>query len=311
MNFERPYFLILIPILILLIYFYYKKGFYKLKLELNLGTQISNTKYSFLYYLQFYFPFLKFISIFLLILAISGPSNKIEFLPDETKGVDILIALDVSGSMVQGRDLSPNRLIAAKRIIESFISKRKLDRIGIAAFSGAAYLQAPISSDKDSLIEILKDIDGTIIDEQGTAIGDAVVLATQRLKNSKAKSKLMILLTDGASNAGKIDPKTASEIANTFEIKIYSIGIGKDTQFETDFAILNEISNNTKGKFFRATDEDELETIFSEIDSLERDVLDAKPKNFIQSHYLNFLIPAILILILDFLIRARFFRYYL
>ncbi|WP_291875313.1 VWA domain-containing protein [Leptospira sp.] len=149
--------------------------------------------------------------MFSLVFASAGPGAKYNLMPDNTKGVDIMIALDISGSMVNSYDFLPkNRLSVSKDLLRAFIQKRIYDRIGIVVFAGAAYLQSPLSSDRTALDELIKETSNEDIEEQGTAIGDALVLSTYRLKNSEAKSKVIILLTDGVSNTGKLDPETAA-----------------------------------------------------------------------------------------------------
>lgn len=310
--FERPYVLFLIPFVFFVAFLYYKFRFFENKYRLDLSNQTVGKQNRILQFFQTYFPFLKFIALILLIISLAGPGSEVFLLPDEKSGVDIFISLDISGSMVRGEDLQPNRLEAAKNIIKDFIQNRTKDRIGIIAFAGAAYLQSPLTSDRETLREILQDMDNSIIEEQGTAIGDAILLSTLRLKNSKAKSKILILITDGSSNAGKIDPQTAAEIAKQMEIKIYTIGIGKEdpNTIELDFGSLEKISNLTNGNFYRATDSNELEKIFDSIDSLEKDRFDSKPKKYVESFFAKFLIYAILILCLDLMIRSFYLRYY-
>ena len=314
MIFQRVYFLGLIPILIFYAIYYYKAYLYKNKLSVLLSNQTESQSFFVINFLVKYFPFLRFISILFFIIALAGPGSQISFLPDEKKGVDIMISVDVSGSMVRSQDFKPNRLEVAKNILKDFVSKRELDRIGIIAFAGAAYLQSPLTSDRNTLYEILSDLDNSSVEEVGTAIGDAILLSTYRLQKSKAKSKVMILLTDGASNVGKIDPQTAAEIAKQYKIKIYSIGIGREEigmTSETDFSSLETISKETEGLFFRAQDSQDLENVMNSIDTLEKDLLQNKPNYMIESKHELYLVIGIIILLIDLLIRAYVLRFYI
>lgn len=309
--FDRPYLLFLIiPILVYAVLYYYFK-IYNTKQTLSLSHQNSTDKERFT--ILDLFPFLKFIIATLLVFAIAGPGQKTEFLPDEKNGIDIMIAIDVSGSMARSNDFLPsNRLEVSKKLIKDFIKKRVNDRLGLVVFGGAAYLQSPLTSDKESLIEILDDINEASVREQGTAIGDAIALSTYRLKRSKAKSKVMVIITDGVSNTGKIDPFTAMETSKHFGVKIYSIGVGK-TSFgisQVDFDSLKKISDSTGGLFYRATDTNQFQKILDSIDRLEKDKLETKPIVFSFSKYEIFLYPAIFLFMVDLLLRTFVWRYF-
>lgn len=311
--FERPEILYLIPFVILYAFFYFRFRFHQNKMRLNLGNQADNTRFPLFEMTKEYFPFLRFIIVILLILSLAGPGNQSSLLPDEKNGVDIMIAIDVSGSMVRSNDFLPkNRLEVSKDLIKNFIKKRVNDRMGLVVFGGAAYLQSPLTNDIESLVEIVGEVNQNTVDEQGTAIGDAIILSTYRLKSSKARSRVMIVITDGVSNIGKIDPITAADTADKFDIKIYTIGIGKDLQgeFETDFDSLRQISEKTDGLFYRATDSNEFAEVLNSIDTLEKDNLNVKPKIFVEPHYMYFLLPAILLLVCDLLLRSFYLRYY-
>lgn len=312
--FERPELLYLIPFVIAYTFFYYKMHFHEIKMKLRLGVQGESKKNQLLENSKFYFPFMRFIVIILLIFSLAGPGSQSSLLPDEKSGVDIMIAIDVSGSMVRSNDFLPkSRLEVSKDLIKNFISKRINDRMGLVVFGGAAYLQSPLTNDIESLVEVVSEINQGSVDEQGTAIGDSIILSTYRLKNSKAKSKVMIVITDGVSNTGKIDPITAADTANKFDIKIYTIGIGKELQgeFETDFESLQKIADKTGGIFYRATDSNEFAEVLDSIDTLEKDNLNVKPKIFVEPYYMYFLFPAIVLLLFDFLIRSFYLRYYI
>ena len=178
-------------------------------------------------------------------------------------------------------------------------------------FSGSAYLQAPLTNDGFALQEILSYINEGYIEEQGTAIGDAILLSTYRLKNSKSNSKTLILITDGVSNTGKIGANTATQIAERYQVKIYSIGIGREEgQFGINFEILKEISNFTQGKFFRAETPEQLQQVLTTIDNLEKTELDIRPKEIIERDFEKYLWIGIFILTIELFLKSFIFRYY-
>ncbi|MCG6169818.1 VWA domain-containing protein BatA [Leptospira sanjuanensis] len=311
MNFEYPYaFLLLIPVWVWA-FIYYKNGMYLRRMEIRLPGRREGV-FSGLETFGKLLPFLRPISISLLIVALAGPGKKTTFLPSEKEGVDIMIALDVSGSMSRSRDFLPEtRLGVSKKLLRRFIEKRQNDRLGLVVFAGAAYLQAPLTGDRESLNEILGTIEEETVAEQGTAIGDAIILSTYRLRSSQARSRLIVLITDGVSNTGKIDPVTATDLAEHIGAKIYSIGIGKEeSSYEINFEILQELSANTGGQFFRAEDPEEMKAVLASIDSLEKDPLQAPPQEVRETEYEIWLYRALAILLLDLMLRAFFFRYY-
>lgn len=313
-HFERPDVLFLIPLVIVFAILFYRMQFHKNKQSISLSHQ-GVKKESLIEKVVNYIPFLRFISLIFLLVALAGPGTKSSLLPDEKNGVDMMIAIDVSGSMVRSSDFLPkNRLEVSKELIKNFIKNRTSDRVGLAVFAGAAYLQSPLTNDLDSLVEVIEDINETSVEEQGTAVGDAITLCTYRLKNSKARSKVMVIITDGASNTGKIDPETAAETAESFKVKIYSIGIGNDSagiESETDFDSLKQISQKTDGMFYRALDSNEFAEVLRSIDSLEKDLLNAKPKTFIESHFMYYLFPGILLFLFDLFLRAFYRKYFI
>lgn len=289
-QFQRPYLLfLLIPLFLLGIYQWKTKPFGAilliqsdrfLKPDSNLSIKIRRFFLSIteaLFYLAGAF----------LIIAAAGPGENYKLTPDITNGIDIMIALDISGSMVNSYDFLPkNRLTVSKELLREFIQKRLYDRIGIVLFAGAAYLQSPLSNDRYALDELIADTSDEDISEQGTAVGDALVLSTYRLKNSQAKSKIIILLTDGVSNTGKLDPETASYAAKAFGIKVYCIGIGKEQgQYEVNYESLESISESTNGRFFRAESPEVLQEVLNEINGLETVELPSKPMEIHETHF--------------------------
>tara|TARA_B100000902_G_scaffold399893_2_gene473407 strand:- start:1456 stop:2472 length:1017 start_codon:yes stop_codon:yes gene_type:complete len=265
-------------------------------------------------------PYLMLIlSSFLIIISLARPQKISEWQEEKTQGIDIIIALDISASML-AKDLKPNRLEASKDIAIEFIKKRKNDRIGLVVFSGKSFTQCPLTTDYNSLINLFNDVKFGIIDDGRTAIGDGLGNSINRLIESDSKSKVIILLTDGENTAGKITPETASEIASSdsINIKIYSIGIGTKGMAKTPVAYdedrnryiydyaevrideetLTNISNKTGGKYFRATDNKSLQEIYAKIDELETSEIETYKYQLSQE---KFTIPSIIALVLIFI----------
>ncbi|PJZ30342.1 VWA domain-containing protein BatA [Leptospira kmetyi] len=311
MNFEYPYALFLLAPVWIWTFVYYKNKMYLRRMEVRLPGRREGVLSKF-ENLGIFLPLLRPIAISLIVVALAGPGKKTSFLPDEKEGIDIMIALDVSGSMSRSRDFLPEtRLGVSKKLLRRFIEKRTNDRLGLVVFAGAAYLQAPLTGDRESLNEILGTIEEETVAEQGTAIGDAIILSTYRLRTSQARSRLIVLITDGVSNTGKIDPVTATDLAEHIGAKIYSIGIGKeDSSYEINFEILQELSANTGGQFFRAEDPEEMRAVLASIDTLEKDPLQAPPKEVRETEYEIWLYRALAVLFLDLMLRSFFFRYY-
>jgi Ca-activated chloride channel family protein len=249
-------------------------------------------------------------AITLLIIVLARPQKTDKFQNVTTEGIDIILAIDISGSML-ARDFKPDRLEASKNVATEFISGRPYDRIGLVVFSGESFTQCPLTTDHAVLINLLREIQSGMI-EDGTAIGNGLATAVNRIKDSEAKSKVIILLTDGVNNRGEISPSTAADIAKTYGIRVYTIGVGtqgtapypvqtpygvqyQDMPVEIDEAILKDISSKTGGKYFRATDNAKLVQVYSEIDKMEKSKIDVR--QFIRKEE-KFLIPAIIVFIL-------------
>lgn len=231
-------------------------------------------------------PFvLRILAMVLLITAVARPQTFSTGEDVYTEGIDIAMVLDISGSML-AEDFKPNRLEAAKNVIDEFISGRTTDKIGLVVFARESFTQCPLTIDYSVLRNLLRQIESGMIDD-GTAIGTALANGVNRLKDSKAKSKVIILLTDGVNNSGEIDPITAAQIAQKFGIRVYTVGVGSKGQapypFQTPFGkryqmvpveidegVLQQIAKITDGKYFRATDNKKLEDIYNEIDKLEK-----------------------------------------
>lgn len=231
-------------------------------------------------------PFaLRIFALVMIVIAIARPRSSEEVEKTDTEGIDIVMAMDVSTSML-ARDFTPDRLEASKDIAIQFISQRPSDRMGIVVFAGESYTQCPLTTDRATLINLMKEIQTDLI-EDGTAIGNGLATAVSRMKDSDAKSRVVILLTDGVNNRGEITPQTAAEIAKTYGVRVYTIGVGangvapypvmtpwgpdvQDMQVEIDEDLLKDIAGQTGGRYFRATDNAKLAEIYEEINKMEK-----------------------------------------
>ncbi|HOU02126.1 MAG TPA: VWA domain-containing protein [Bacteroidales bacterium] len=267
----------------------------------------ANTGQTFRNYLRHILFGLRTAAIAFLIIVLARP-QKIDMFQDvSTEGIDIILTLDISGSML-ARDFKPDRLEASKNVATEFISGRPYDRIGLVVFSGESFTQCPLTTDHAVLINLMRELQSGMI-EDGTAIGNGLALAVNRIKDSEAKSKVIILLTDGVNNRGEIAPATAADIAKTFGIRVYTIGVGTmgtapypvqtpfGTQYqnlpvEIDEAILKDIAAKTGGKYFRATDNNKLVQVYGEIDKLEKSKIDVR--QFTRKEE-KFMIPALIL----------------
>jgi len=270
---------------------------------------------------------LRLIALGLLITAIARPRTvDISTRTKTTKGIDIVMAIDVSASML-ARDLKPNRLDALKNVAEEFIKGRPNDRIGLVEYAGEAYTKTPITSDKNIVLRSLRDIKYNTIIEGGTGIGMGLATSVNRLKDSKAKSKVIILLTDGVNNAGFIDPRTASELTVEYGIKTYTIGLGTNgmalsptainpngtfrynrIKVEIDEDLLKEIATSTGGKYFRATDNKKLKEIYKEINKLEKTEIEERKYYNYDEKYRILVLIAGFILLIEILLKNTIFR---
>lgn len=285
-TFMHPHWFILLVIPILMIFWYlFRRKKDVPTLHFSTAQFIPKQKYNFKIILKHIFFALQIIAIVLIIIALARPQSSNSLQDIETEGIDIVLSLDVSGSML-ARDFKPDRLEASKEIAAEFINNRPNDRIGLVIFSATSFTQCPLTTDHAALINLFKGIKYGFL-EDGTAIGDGLATAVLRIKESKAKSKVIILLTDGVNNSGSIDPLTAAEIAKTYGIRVYTIGVGSlgeapypvQTPFgtqlqmmkvEIDEALLKQIASSTGGQYFRATSNDKLRQIYKEIDQMEK-----------------------------------------
>jgi len=265
-------------------------------------------------------PFLlRTAALCLLIVAIARPRSSTQIEKVDTEGIDILFAMDVSTSML-ARDFQPDRLSAAKDIAIEFIAQRPSDRMGIVVFAGESYTQCPLTTDRATLINLMKEVQTDLI-EDGTAIGNGLATAVARLKDSDAKSRVVILLTDGVNNRGEIDPAMATEIAKTYGIRVYTIGVGANgtapypvqtpwgielqkIPVEIDEALLQHIAEGTGGRYFRATDNTKLAEIYGEIGQMEKTRTSVDSFPVYKDLFKNYALAALVCLLLELLIGA-------
>ena len=327
LEFLNPEYFILLGIIPLIILWNYLN-----RNKLNNSIKFSNseafTNSSNIYsILKASLRYLRMISLALIITALARPqvidtSTRVK----TNSGVDIIMAIDVSASML-AKDLKPNRLDALKNVADEFIKNRITDRIGLVEYAGESYTKTPLTTDKSITLRSLKEIKYNNIIEGGTAIGMGLATSVNRIKDSKAKSKVIILLTDGVNNAGFIDPITAAELAKEFQIKIYSIGLGTNglalspvgidargkfnyanIQVEIDEKLLTEISEMTGGKYFRATDNERLKEIYSDIDKLEKTEIEEFKYYSVDEKFRYFLVPAILLIVFELIMKLTTLR---
>ena len=305
-EFLHPWILIALLLIPFLFWLFKTKSSY-LEGTMRISSSTSLEKYfrkkgELKYKIIFYF---KILTLVLIILAIARPRKIDQLQMMNIDVVDIILVIDISSSML-AEDFKPNRLEAVKEAAQKFISNREGDRIGLLVFAGETFIQCPLTTDNNVLSSLLKDISIAEKEYDGTAIGMAIANATNRLRDSKTKSKIMILLSDGSNNAGELDPITAAGLASQFDIKIYTIGAATDQSLsyipgvgrminEIDEKTLIEIANETGGKYFRARDKDMLSEIYKQIDSMERTEIEIKSYTKYKELFGWFLIPALIL----------------
>lgn len=274
-------------------------------------------------YLRHSLPILRALSVGFLIIALARPQNTNSWQKDSIEGIDIMLAMDVSGSM-QAMDFKPNRLEAAKDVAISFINNRPNDNIGMVTFARESFTQCPLTTDHTVLLNMVQDLQMGVLDD-GTAIGMGLATAVNRLKDSKAKSRVVILLTDGSNNMGDITPRMAADIARTFGIRVYTVGVGTRGEapfpIQTEFGVriqnvpvdideptLDGIAEVSGGKYFRAVDNETLNEIYKEIDKLEKTRLMTKSFKAYEEKYFVYALIAFLLLLTEFLLRNTLLR---
>ncbi|MFZ2286933.1 MAG: VWA domain-containing protein [Bacteroidales bacterium] len=324
MVFENGWFLwfmLIIPLLV--VYYIYRQSKAHASVSLSTAGFLMNGHKTFRHYLRHILFALRIAVIFLTVIVIARPQSVDRWQSSTTEGIDIILALDVSGSML-ARDFTPDRLEASKNVATEFISGRPYDRMGLTVFSGESFTQCPLTTDHAVLINLMREVKSGII-EDGTAIGVGLATAINRIKDSDAISKVIILLTDGVNNMGSIDPVTAAEIAKTFGIRVYTIGVGsmgfadypvqtpfgmryQKMQVEIDEALLKQIAELTGGRYFRAVDNTSLQQVYSEIDKLEKSKIETREHSKREEVFWPWALAAVVLLTLELLLRYLFMK---
>ncbi len=320
-NPEYFYFLLIIPILIIWYFLKNSGSFAEIQFSgFSPFNNLKKTKKQRFYHIMIIF---RLLAIILLIVALARPQSSLSKQDVNIEGIDIMMAYDISGSML-AEDFKPNRLESARDVAINFINGRPNDRIGLVIFSGEAFTQCPLTTDHSVLKNLFLSVKSGII-EDGTALGDGLATAISRIKDSKAISKVVILLTDGVNNMGSVDPLSAADIAKMFGIRVYTIGVGttglapypfqtpfgiqyQNVEVKIDEALLKQISKITKGNYYRATSKTKLENIFKEIDRLEKSKIDVTEFHKKSEEFLYFVLIAGLLLLMELFLRYTVYR---
>ncbi len=319
MHFASPYYLWLLALIVPMIAYYVwrvRQG--GAAIQISTVEGVLRAPKSVRYYLR-HFPFvLRTAAYALLVVALARPQGIEQNVRTSTEGIDIMLSIDVSGSML-ARDFKPDRITAAKEVAASFISDRVGDRLGLVVFAGEAFTQSPLTTDQSTLQTLLARIRSGLI-EDGTAIGNGLATAINRLRESEAKSKVIILLTDGINNRGEIAPMTAAEIARAQGIRVYTIGVGSrgtapypavdmfgnmtfiNQKVEIDEKTLTEIARLTGGRYFRATDKEKLQAIYDEINQLEKSRVEVTERITYHELFLGWVLAALALLTAELLL---------
>lgn len=329
MTFANPiYFLLFLLLIPYIVWYILRNDRSEPSMQVSTTDMYADMPQSYKAWLR-HLPFiLRMAAMSLLIIVLARPQSTDNWQSSEVEGIDIMMVVDVSTSML-AEDLKPNRIEAAKQVAADFINGRPNDNIGLTVFAGQSFTQSPLTTDHAVLMNIFNNVkcdmvlNGTI--EDGTAIGDGVANAVSRLKDSQAKSKVIILLTDGSNNRGEISPLTAADIAKTFGVRVYTIGVGTNgdapypvqtyagTQYvnvpvEIDEEVLQKIADTADGQYYRATSNSKLKEVYEEIDKLEKTKLNVKDYSRKNEEFQPFAIAAVLCILLELLLRLTLLR---
>ncbi len=315
------YFLLVIPVLIA--FYVWRRRFLFAEIQYSHSGFVQQVKKSFRIRLVHLPIVLRMLALALLIVALARPQSTMRTQDVTVEGIDIVVALDISGSML-AEDFKPNRMEAAKATAKEFIDMRPGDRIGLTVFSGESFTMVPLTTDHLLIRDMLQSVNTGMV-EDGTAIGDGLATAINRLRESDAISKVIILLTDGINNAGVIDPLTAAEIAQMYNIRVYTVGVGssgpvpypfqtsfgvqyRDVEIPVDEDLLMEMAQMTGGRYFWAENQQALNEIYQEIDQLERSKIDVTEMARKADEYLPLVLIALLLIVLEFILRHTWLR---
>jgi Ca-activated chloride channel family protein len=320
-NPEFLYLLLVIPLMIA--WYWYKNNRSKAEIQISSISPFSKSGKTFRQYLYHVLFVFRIITIGLLIVALARPQSTSSSQDISIEGIDIVMAMDISGSML-AEDLKPNRLEAAKDVAEDFIEGRPNDRVGLVVFAGETFTQVPLTTDHTVLKNMFEEVKSGMI-EDGTALGDGLATAVTRLRDSEAISKVIILLTDGVNNMGALDPASAAEIAKLYGIRIYTIGVGSEgmapyprqtpfgiqyqnVEVNIDEDLLKEVARMTDGKYFRATSNRKLKQIYDEIDQLEKSKIDVTEFHKKSEEFAILVLLALLFFVLEILLKNTVFK---
>ncbi len=321
MQFESPYYLWLLVLLVPIIgYYIWRTLWGGASIQFSSTDALRRAPRTLRYYLR-HVPFaLRTTAFALMIVAFARPQDVERLSHSNTEGIDIMLSIDVSGSML-ARDFKPDRITAAKEVAGSFIADRYGDRLGLVVFAGEAFTQSPLTTDQGTLQTLVSRIRSGLI-EDGTAIGNGLATAINRLRESETKSKVIILLTDGVNNRGSITPMTAAEIAQAQNIRVYTIGVGSEgmapypaidmygemtfiqQKVEIDEKTLQTIAEMTGGRYFRATDKEKLQAIYDEINQMEKSKVEVTERYLYHELFAGWLLAALALLIIEFLLSS-------
>lgn len=323
-EFANPkYFLLLVLLIPMILWYVFKEKQSHADLQFSSLRAFRGIRHAGRVWLRHLLFACKVLAIVFLVAALARPQSSNSWQTYSSEGIDIVLGLDISTSML-ARDFTPDRLEAAKEVATKFILERPQDRIGLVVFAGESFTQCPLTTDQAVLVNLLREVQSGMI-EDGTAIGLGLANAVNRLKDSPAKSKVVILLTDGVNNRGSIAPVTAADLAKTYGIRVYTIGVGtygeapypvqtpfgiqlQNTPVEIDEAVLKQIASVTGGQYFRATDNDKLQQIYNEIDQLEKSKVEVKHFSKREEQYFWFGLVGMLLLITEALLRYTILR---
>ena len=322
---DKDFFWLFLLLPVMIAWYLYKLKTQEAEIHYSSFQHLGNIKSSLKAKLRHLIFVLRLIVVSLLILVLARPQSRSSWKDVKTEGIDIVLSLDISYSML-AKDFKPNRLEAAKEVAKEFIDIRTNDRIGLVIFGGEAFTQCPLTTDHTVIKNLFEDVNAGML-AQGTAIGLGIADAVARVKESQAKSKVVILLSDGVNNVGEIAPLTAGEIAKTFGVRVYTIGVGTMGKALTPVAIypngqiqydyidveidektMTQIAEETGGKYFRATDKQSLRNVYKEIDKLEKTIISEKSFSNKAEHFFPFALAAAIALLLEFILKYLIIR---
>lgn len=325
-QFANPrYFYLLLLLIPAIVWYVFYHNRTQADIRISSISSLAKAGKGFRNYLR-HFPFvLRMLALSALVIILARPQSTNRWKAESIEGIDIMLVLDISGSMLAA-DFSPNRIEASKDVAIEFVSGRPNDRIGLVLFGGESFTQCPLTSDHAVLVNLVQKVEVGIVEDGSTAIGIGLANAVKRLKESTAVSRVIILVTDGVNNAGSINPMTAADIAKTFDIRVYTVGVGtrgmapypmsdpfgrtvyRQMQVEIDEEMLTEIASLTNGQYFRATNNQKLKEIYEQIDQLEKTIIDVKQYARKYEEYRIFGIWALLFIMIEVLIKNLFLR---